>query len=302
MKLKIKFLTLTLLCCSVGVLCSTLQVYSQKTNFRYFLEERLAKDQRKSTVNGKSVVTSGIRLEEICPVNTDVVAARVFADYGAIFIAGNGVLFPTKCVFVNENEVFTYQNSAKPKAATLGGTSIELQEPAMDALLAAVKEAAQKNLKITPRGGSIAARRSYEDTARLWNSRFNPGLAHWQKMGKISRQDAEAAKAMPINQQVAQVLQWESKKLWFSTDLSKSILYSVAAPGASQHIFMLALDVEQFGNKQVRDILAKHGWFQTVLSDLPHFTYLGVEESSLTSLGLKCVPMSGQKFWIPNLN
>lgn len=300
MKLKIKFIALTLL--GVGILCPALQVSAQKTNFRYFLEERLAKAQRKSIVNGKSVVTTGIKLEEVCPVDADVVAARVFADYGAIFVAGNGVLFPTKCVFLNEAEVFNYQNAAKPKEATLGGTSIELQEPAMDALLAAVKEAAQKNLKITPRGGSISARRSYEDTTRLWNSRFNPGLAHWQKVGKISRQDAQAARAMPINQQVAQVLRWESKKLWFSTDLSKSILYSVAAPGASQHIFMLALDVEQFANKQVRDILAKHGWYQTVQSDLPHFTYLGVEESRLPSLGLKSVTVSGQKFWIPNLD
>lgn len=301
MKIKTNFCILSLFCCTT-ICCLSLQIYSQKTNFRYFLEERLAKSQRVSIVNGKRVTTTGIRLEDVCPVDTDVVAARVFADYGAMFIAGNNVVFPTKCVFLNENEVFNYQNSAKPKETTLGGVSIELQEPAMDALLEAVDEASKKGLRITPRGGTTAARRSYADTSKIWNSRFYPALAHWQGLGKISRKDAEDAKVMPINQQVAQVLQWESKRLWFSTDFSKSILYSVAAPGASQHIFMLALDVEQFGDKRVRDILAKHGWFQTVMSDLPHFTYLGVDESRLPSLGLKSVMVGGQEFWIPNLD
>ncbi len=219
-----------------------------------------------------------------------------------MFVAGNNVRFPVKCVFSNDSEVLTYQSTAFPKAQNIGGTTIELQEPAMNALLEAIAEAKQKKLRITPRGGSIAARRSYQDTVNLWYSRFNPALTYWTGKGKISRREAEMVKGWSIQKQVAQVLEWESKGYYFSTDLSKSILYSVAAPGASQHIFMLALDVEQFGNKSVRDILAKHGWFQTVKSDLPHFTYLGVEESKLPSLGLKPVNVSGQKFWIPNLD
>ena len=44
---------------------------------------------------------------------------------------------------------------------------------------------------------------------------------------------------------------------------------------------MLAFDVNEFDNPRVREILAKHGWFQTVLSDLPHFTYLGLKEKDL---------------------
>lgn len=272
-------------------------------NFRNFLEERLAKSQRRITENGKPKIITGIKLSEVCDVDNDSVAERVFADYGAIFIAGNGVLFPTRCVFENETQVQFYQSNARPKAYMLGGVQIELQEPAMNALLEAVKEAGKKNLRITPRGGSEGARRSYDTTARLWNSRFYPALNHWVGKGKISRRDAEAAKAMPINEQVAQVLAWESKNLWFSKDLSKSILYSVAAPGASQHIFMLALDVEQFANKQVRDILAKHGWFQTVKSDLPHFTYLGItDKNELPKYGLKKTVVGGQEFWIPNLD
>ena len=284
MKSKFNFFNLLPLCLTT-IFCLSLSANSQTINFRDYVNKRFGKNNFDKTCSA-----------------SERVQARVFADYGAIFAADDDVAFPNRCVFLNESQVFAYQNAAKPKASTLGGITIELQEPAMDALMDAVKEAAKKNLRITPRGGSIAARRSYEDTAKLWNSRFYPGLAYWQKRGAITRKDAENAKAMQINEQVAKVLEWESKRLWFSTDFTKSILYSVAAPGASQHIFMLALDVEQFANRQVRDILAKHGWFQTVQSDLPHFTYLGVNEDKLPSLGLKSVTVSGQKFWIPNLD
>lgn len=281
-------------------------VFAQQTvNFRDYVESKLKDYDRKTLVNGKWETTKGIKLSDVCNVDEDIVAARVFADYGAIFVSAfanpNAVRFPSKCVF-DETEAQTYQSKANPISYTLGGVQITLQKPAMDALLAAVKEAGQNNLRITPRGSSEAASRTYADTVRLWNSRFLPGLNHWVRRGRISREDAEAVRRMPnLNDQVGHVLQWESEGMWFSTDFSKSILYSVAAPGASQHIFMLALDVAQFADKRVRDILAKHGWFQTVQSDLPHFTYLGVPRDKLTSFGLKRKVVGGQEFWIPNL-
>jgi hypothetical protein len=281
----------------ITLLFNQFSVSGQIPNFRYVLEERLAKAEIYR--NGKKSV--GIRLDEVCAVDTDPVAERVFREYGAMFVAGAGVRFPVKCVFADEAEVEMYQNSASPKTATIGGTTITLQEAAMNALQEAIREAAKQNLRITPRGGPIAAKRSYQDTVRLWYSRFNPGLNYWTGRGKISRREAEAARGMDIQRQVAKVLEWESKGMFFSKDLSKSILYSVAAPGASQHIFMLALDVEQFSSKAVRDILARHGWFQTVKSDLPHFTYLGVKRNELEKLGLKRVLSGGQEFWVPNL-
>lgn len=58
---------------------------------------------------------------------------------------------------------------------------------------------------------------------------------------------------------------------------------------------------KQFANKEVRSILARHGRFQTVNSDLPHFTYLGQSEDELPALGLKLVTIVGQNFWIPNI-
>jgi hypothetical protein len=298
--LKNNFILFAFLC--LGLLAASFPIYAQETvNFRDFLEQKLSKMQWDSIENGKPKRATR-KLEEICPTKTDLVAERVFADYGAIFVSGNGVQFPFKCVFQDESEVSFYQKYAKPKSANIGGVTIELQEPAMNALLKAVEQAKKKNLRIAPRGGATAARRSYGDTSKLWDSRFYPALNYWVGKGKISRQAAEAAKLMSINEQVAQVLEWESKRLWFSTDFSKSILYSVAAPGASQHIFMLALDVEQFANKQVRDILADNGWFQTVKSDLPHFTYLGLKREDLEKNGLKRVTSGGQEFWIPNLD
>jgi hypothetical protein len=64
---------------------------------------------------------------------------------------------------------------------------------------------------------------------------------------------------------------------------------------------MLAFDVIEFDNPRVREILGKHGWFQTVLSDLPHFTFLGLKEKDLPKNGLKPVVVDTQTFWIPNV-
>jgi hypothetical protein len=300
--LKNKLILPAFLC--LGLLAASLPAYAQeKIKFRDVVEKKLdtMKWQTGRIINGKPELISQ-NLEKVCPIDKDSVANRVFTDYGAIFISENGVVFPFKCVFEDESEVSNYQKNAKPKSANIGGVTIELQEPAMNALLKAVEQAKKENLRISPRGGATAAKRSYADTSRLWDSRFYPALNYWVGKGKISRQAAEAAKLMSIKEQVAQVLEWESKRLWFSTDFSKSILYSVAAPGASQHIFMLALDVEQFSNKRVREILADNGWFQTVKSDLPHFTYLGLESKDLEKKGLKLVPSGGQQFWIPNFD
>ena len=64
---------------------------------------------------------------------------------------------------------------------------------------------------------------------------------------------------------------------------------------------MLALDVKEFNNAKVREILAAHGWFQTVASDLPHFTYIGAKESELPGLGLKKTTSGGRTFWVPDI-
>jgi hypothetical protein len=230
----------------------------------------------------------------------DAVARRVLAEYGAMFVA-EGVRLPRVCLFDDEDEVARFQREAGWRAEELGGSVIELQPAAMAALLGARAEAQSLGLDITPRGGSEAGRRGFADSLRLWRSRCDPALAHWCAAGRLDDAEAARVRALPVREQVAAVLELEREGIFFSTDFSKSILYSVAAPGASQHLAMLAFDASEFRDERVRRLLARHGWFQTVLSDLPHFTYLGLAEEELPARGLKRVAACEQEFWIPDI-
>lgn len=240
-------------------------------------------------------------IEKICPVS-DPVARRILEEYGAIFLAVKKVLPPPVCVFATEEQVTGFHNAAGFVAETIADSEIELQPEAMKNLLKARAEAQKEQLDITPRGGAEAARRNYDDSMRLWDTRFLPALDYWLEQGRLTTDQVARLRALPLHDQVAEVLELEKSGIFFSKDLSKSILYSIAAPGTSQHIAMLALDVTEFDNPRVREILAKHGWFQTVLSDLPHFTFLGLKEKDLPKNGLKNVVVDGQTFWIPNVS
>jgi hypothetical protein len=242
----------------------------------------------------------GLRVDDICPPQHRV-ARRVLHDYGAMFIADEAVVPPPACIFSGEAQVSTFQKAAGITAATIDDSVIELQPPAMASLLRARASAQSIGLNITPRDGSEAARRSYADTLRLWNSRFLPALDHWLEAGRLSQSQTEALRALPVDEQVSAVLDLEQEGIFFSKDFSKSVLYSIAAPGTSQHIAMLAFDINEFQDRSVREILAQHGWFQTVLSDLPHFTFLGLPEAALPQRGLKKNAVHGQTFWIPDI-
>jgi len=243
---------------------------------------------------------SGTKIAVICPPD-DQVARRVLHDYGAMFVAGEKVAPPPVCVFSDEEHVSYFQNAAGYAAATIGDSVIELQPAAMAALLRAREAALGEGLNITPRDGAEAARRNYADTVRLWNSRFLPALDHWLDAGRLTHSQTEALRSLPISEQVPAVLELEKEGIFFSKEFSKSVLYSIAAPGTSQHIAMLAFDANEFQDRRVREILAQHGWFQTVLSDLPHFTFLGLAEAELPDRGLKRTEVSEQTFWIPDL-
>jgi hypothetical protein len=254
-------------------------------DFRSYVEKRLA--------------TKKLDLATICPIDSNVVARRVFKDYGAMFVATWDVQYPDKCVFGSEEEVAAFQSRIKTKTLTIGNRTIELQAAAMDELIKARAAAAKRKLTITPRGAT-AAKRGYADTLRIWMSRFEPALRHWVARGRIKAEDAETARKMGTIDQVAAVIEWEKDSIWFSTGFNRSIFSSVAAPGTSQHLSMLALDVAEFTNRDVRAILNQHGWFQTIIDDTPHFTYLGLEEKELPKRGLIAETRGGFTFWIPN--
>jgi hypothetical protein len=231
-------------------------------------------------------------------ISGDQVSRRIYADYGAVLKAQNGSTPPPTMIFANENDCANWQSTIRTQTENIGGINIQLQSAAMTDLQKAREEAKQSGVDITPRG-SDAARRSYADTVRLWTSRVNPGLEHWVNKGRLDSGEATRIRSLSQSEQVREILKLESQGMNFSTDFSKSILYSVAAPGSSQHLSMLALDVNQHDNSRVREILTRHGWFQTVVSDLPHFTYLGVPENQLSSLGLRKVSNGGRVFWTP---
>jgi len=230
---------------------------------------------------------------------SDPVEKRVLSEYGAVFLTTASP--PSKVLFPSEQDVEAFQSKAGSETAVIGGARVELQRDALSALKEAIAEASSKGLSITPRDGEEASKRSFSKTLELWNSRFFKGCDHWVSKGKLSRDEASRLKALPIGKQVGEVLELEKKGLFFNTFFNNTILSSVAAPGTSQHLSMLAFDASEFQNPAVREIMARHGWFRTVQNDEPHFTYLGRKESELTGYGLKKVTKNGGEYWVPDI-
>lgn len=233
-------------------------------------------------------------------INGDPVEQRLISEYGAVFTARGGASPPARIIFRDDAEVDAFQSGLAKSTENLGGTEITLQTPAMGALLRAVMATGEIDLSITPRGNEAAAR-SYSETVTLWVSRVEPALDHWAGQGSLERAEADRILSLAPFDQVWEVLKLEESGLWFSKDLSKTILHSVAPPGASQHLSLLALDVAEFDDPRVREILARHGWFQTIASDLPHFTFLGLKEEELPLAGLRREESNGRIFWVPDL-
>lgn len=293
-----------ILCGIVLMLILTNEIYAQTAKDaanRMTNETKILKRTRPKfyKVLDKILPERGLKKANICDEN-DVVQLRLLNEYGAIFVVAQGVVPPPVCMFTTEEAVEKYQQKIFKAAAEIEGTHIELQTVAMQEYLKARDEGLKENLSITPRGGTEAARRSFADTVRLWKSRFEPACEHWLKEGRLTESQVENLKSLPLKEQVGEVLELEKQGIYFNTFFNYSILYSVAAPGASQHLSMLALDVAEFDNVEVRKILAKHGWFRTVQNDAPHFTFLGRREKDLKNLGLKKIETGDGEFWIPD--
>ncbi|MEP7149410.1 MAG: hypothetical protein ABI857_11060, partial [Acidobacteriota bacterium] len=210
-------------------------------------------------------------------LGSDAAQQRLLREYGAVFVARGGVLAPNRVVFRDERDVAAFQSQMDIAIRTIGDYSLELQARAMDKLLEAISDAGAEGLSITPRGAD-SARRNYDETIELWKSRVEPALVHWVQQGRMTPEQADIIRGLTAYEQVPEVFALEENGIFFAKDLSKSIIYSVAPPGASQHLSLLAFDVTQHNDARVRKILARQFWYQTVVSDLPHFTFLGVSE------------------------
>ena len=290
----------TLFCSSVQVRTLARETYAQQMTVTTRVEKNNSKSLPFYDALAHALKKRKIKLDSICPPS-DPVARRILEEYGAVFVATKKVLPPPVCIFTTEDQVTRFQDEAGFDEEQIGFDVIELQPEALKQLRKAREQAQKEGLDITPRDGAEAARRNYGDSVRLWNSRFFPALDYWLSQGRLTADQVARLKSLSLSQQIAEVLELEKVGIYFSKDLSKSILYSIAAPGTSQHIHMLAFDVNEFENPRVREIMAEHGWFQTVLSDLPHFTFLGLKEKDLPKNGLRSLEVNGQVFWIPNV-
>jgi hypothetical protein len=232
------------------------------------------------------------------------VERRLFNEYGAIF--ATTATPPPRIIFSGADEVRRFQSSLDVRRAPVGAHEIELQSAAMDALLSAVEGIEAKGGRITARAPDSGAR-SYQDTEGLWLRNVTRGLEHWKSEDRISAQRAQQILESPAVDQVPVILELEqTEELYFGTFFDRSILYSVAAPGASQHLSLLAFDVTEYQDQMVELELARHGWYRTVPNDLPHFTYLGHKQQKLVDEGLELIARqyadTTYKFWVPNVD
>ncbi|HET9533099.1 MAG TPA: hypothetical protein VFQ92_22275 [Blastocatellia bacterium] len=218
------------------------------------------------------------------------VERRLFAEYGAVFLTK--ATPPPVVIFNDREEVERFQATLDVERALIGEHEIELQREAMKSLLAGRSEMESRGGAITARAAD-AGRRSYDDTVALWTRNVTRGLEHWQQEGMLTPERAEQIIGISPIDQVGVILDMEeSEHLYFGTYFDRSILYSVAAPGASQHLSLLAFDVAEFEDETVEQVLGNFGWFRTVVSDFPHFTYLGYRPEELAGIGLKPVTRS----------
>lgn len=232
------------------------------------------------------------------------VERRLFSEYGAIFTTK--ATAPPSIIFADASEVDRFQARLAVRRARIGNHEIELQSEAMQAMLAAVDEVERQGGTLTARAAD-AGGRSYQDTVGLWLRNVTRGLEHWESLGRISAEKAQVVRDLAPVEQVGVILELEqAHELFFGTFFDRSILYSVAAPGASQHLSLLAFDVTEYEDREVERVLGLHGWHRTVPNDLPHFTYLGHTPEALVDEGLTQVIRNygerAYRFWIPNLS
>lgn len=247
------------------------------------------------------------RLRDIAASLASPVERRLFAEYGAVFLTM--ATPPPTVIFPDSPSVEAFQSSLRTQRRRFGDYEMELQAAAMAALLTAADELAAQGLTLSARAAD-SGRRSYDETVSLWTRNVTRGLAHWLESGqeaeKLNAGRADMIRSLAPVEQVAVILELEEREaIYFGTFFDRSILCSVAAPGASQHLALLAFDVAEYKEAAVEATLNRCGWHRTVVHDLPHFTYLGYATDELPALGLREVKQEYGDFtcryWVPNL-
>lgn len=242
----------------------------------------------------------GREFQEVCDPDSPG-ELRLLAEYGAIFLCAGQVQAPPRCRFASEAEIQAFQASLTTQTVPSPSGPLRLQAAAAKEFAAARDEARRSGHSISPKGGALAGNRSFADTQTVWTRYVEDGLRQWRKKGRLSQDEAARIRNLSLDAQVSEVLTLEQKGIFFGLNQKKTILHSAAPPGSSQHLSLLAMDIAEYADPEVRKILARHGWFQTVPDDYPHFLWLGVPESELSARGLRPVISFRQTFWVPDL-
>ncbi len=179
--------------------------------------------------------------------------------YGAAFVnQAPEIKLPQKVIFANEQETKEFQ-STLTMIKVDGTNDCYLQQSAG---LAFNKARSLQTIPLKSGYGSGDCTRTFTTNLRFWQKYANDRTLEKVRQGKET-----------------------------------AILGIVAPPGTSQHLWGLAIDLRVSSQKQ-RQALNQNGWFQTVESDIPHWTYLGLTEEQLPLFGFKKKVMRGITYWL----
>ncbi len=182
--------------------------------------------------------------------------------YGAAFVnPQTTVKLPPKVRFTSEQE--TKQFQAMLTMGKVNKTNnCYLQKSAADAF-----NLAQAQVKIPLKSGIGASdcTRTFAANLRFWRKYANDTILAKVQQGKETR-----------------------------------ILGTVAPPGASQHLWGLAIDLRVTNDGQIQ-ALNQNGWFRTVENDVLHWTYLGYPVEKLTEFGFQNKVVEGVTYWLTPL-
>ncbi|WP_242056305.1 MULTISPECIES: D-alanyl-D-alanine carboxypeptidase family protein [unclassified Nostoc] len=183
-------------------------------------------------------------------------------SYGAAFVnPSNDVKLPDKVLLTTEEETQEFQTQLTLEKV-VGTNDCYLQKAAADALN---KAKIQQHIPLKSGYGKSDCTRNFATNLRFWQKYANNTTLEKVKEGKET-----------------------------------AILGVVAPPGASQHLWGLAIDLGVNNQKQ-RQVLNQNGWFQTVVKDVPHWTYLGIPAEDLPKFGFKNQVVQGITYWLTPL-
>lgn len=269
------------------------------------------------------------KLTGLCDAGRGIVFKKVLEEYGA-FLVGKDVVMPPTCLFETPEEVNKFQGRliADHEIVTVricnkdyafqknaGLSIINILLPSLARIGIVAKDLPRRTTdndreELTCGREIISlnkdwASRNFEKTSENWKHQRCKTL---RPCPQVETTESIISGEISTNQYRGNFIESEG--------LNKPIMRSVAVPGASQHISLLAFDLNNnICNSQVIEKLAEAGWFRTVIDDDCHFTYLGwTNERDLRRAGLKRVKCTRnvsrvnarresvvRSFWIPRI-